>query len=156
MLEMSIPGGAALRLTHLLLDYNGTLAVDGELLPGVAERLTALAPQLDIRVLTADTFGSAAEKLAGLPCTLTILPPGNQAEAKRAALEKVGAGTTASIGNGRNDRLMLAAAALGIAVLQGEGAAPETLLAADVVATDICAALDLLRLPLRLVATLRD
>lgn len=156
MLEIAIPGRATLRLEHLLLDYNGTLAVDGELLPGVAGRLTALSQQIDIRVLTADTFGRAAEKLAGLPCSLAILPPGNQAEAKRAALEKVGAGGAAAIGNGRNDRLMLEAAALGIAVVQGEGAAAETLLAADAVATDIRTALDLLLQPLRLVATLRD
>ena len=36
MLTISIPGGATLDIEHLVLDYNGTLAVDGVLLPGVA------------------------------------------------------------------------------------------------------------------------
>jgi hypothetical protein len=46
-------------------------------------------------------------------------------------------------------------AALGIAVVLGEGAAVEALLAADVAAPSIIAALELLTDPLRLVATLR-
>ena len=50
---------------------------------------------------------------------------------------------------------MLEGAALGIAVIQAEGAAGETLMAADVVAPGILEALDLLANPLRLVATLR-
>ena len=54
-----------------------------------------------------------------------------------------------------NDRLMLQTAGLGIAVMQAEGAAVETVLAADVVVPDIIAGLDLLLHPLRLVATLR-
>ncbi|MCK7578153.1 MAG: hypothetical protein MZV65_22050 [Chromatiales bacterium] len=50
---------------------------------------------------------------------------------------------------------MLAAAALGIVVVQGEGADVQTLLAADVVAPDILTALGLLQAPQRLVATRR-
>jgi soluble P-type ATPase len=60
------------------------------------------------------------------------------------------------VGNGRNDRLMLQEAGLGIAVVQGEGAAVQTALTADVLAPDILTALDLLIHPLRLVATLRS
>jgi soluble P-type ATPase len=54
------------------------------------------------------------------------------------------------------DREMLAAAALGIAVVQAEGTAPETLAIADVVVPTAIHALELLRRPQRLVATLRD
>jgi soluble P-type ATPase len=61
-----------------------------------------------------------------------------------------------ALGNGRNDRLMLKEAALGIALLQAEGAAVEALLAADVVAPDILVALDLLLAPDGLIATLRS
>jgi soluble P-type ATPase len=50
---------------------------------------------------------------------------------------------TACVGNGRNDELMIDAAALGIAVIQGEGAAVLTLQAADVAARQITEALDL-------------
>ena len=43
MISVSIPGWKILQLSHLLLDYNGTIAFDGRLIDGVAERLTALA-----------------------------------------------------------------------------------------------------------------
>jgi soluble P-type ATPase len=155
MLTYDIPGMGKLQLTHLVLDYNGTLAVDGILLPGVAEGLTALAADVNIQVLTADTFGKAAQGLKGLPCELAVLPPGAQDLAKRDFVARIGADACACVGNGRNDRLMLEAAGLGIAVILGEGAAGVTLAAADVVATSITAALDLLRNPLRLAATLR-
>lgn len=39
MIEIEIPGGETLRLEHLVLDFSGTLARDGRLLPGVRERL---------------------------------------------------------------------------------------------------------------------
>jgi soluble P-type ATPase len=139
----------------LVLDYNGTLATDGALLPGVAARLTALAGHLQVHVITADTFGMARAALQGLPCGLLILPPGGQDAAKRAYVEQLGAASVAAVGNGRNDRLMLQAAGLGIVVLGDEGAAAETVASADVVTRDILSALDLLLNPLRLAATLR-
>ena len=43
MIAVDIPGLRELRLEHLVLDYNGTLAEDGKLLPGVATTLQALA-----------------------------------------------------------------------------------------------------------------
>ena len=42
MISISIPGSGSLNLDHLVLDYNGTLAVDGVLLPGVKETLQSL------------------------------------------------------------------------------------------------------------------
>ena len=77
-------------------------------------------------------------------------------QAKLAFIEDLGAAQTVCIGNGRNDRLMLEAAGLGIAVIHEECAASATLAAADVVARSIVDALDLLLEPLRLVATLRS
>lgn len=59
------------------------------------------------------------------------------------------------MGNGRNDRLMLAEAGLGIAVLGREGSSPLALAAADVVVCSAEEALDLLLVPARLEATLR-
>jgi soluble P-type ATPase len=156
VLTVEIPGRPTLRLEHLVLDFNGTLACDGALLPGVRERLTALAQDLTVHVLTADTFGKAAAELDGCPVALTVLPADAQDEAKAAAVRRLGSASVVAIGNGRNDRLMLAEAALGIAVVLAEGAAGETLHAADVVCTDIGAALDLLANPLRLAATLRS
>jgi len=154
MLEIAIPGADTLRLEHLVADFNGTLAVDGELLPGVAQGLGRLAERLAIHVVTADTFGTAAQALAGVACDLVTLPSDRQNEAKRRYVDALGASRCVCLGNGRNDRLMLKAAGLSIAVMQGEGAALETLLAATVAASDIQTALGLLLNPTPLIATL--
>jgi len=155
MLEIAVPGAQSLRFDHLVADFNGTLAIDGVLISGVAEALRSLSARLEIHVITADTFGTARQAVAGIACTTTVLSPGDQDSAKLGYVERLGAAHCVCIGNGRNDRSMLAAAGLGIAVLQGEGAAVETLLAAKVAAPDIGAALGLLINPARLVATLR-
>jgi soluble P-type ATPase len=156
MIGINIPGFKELRLTHLVLDYNGTIAGHGRLIPGVPEKLAVLAPRLAIHILTADTFGTVREQVSPLPADLIVISPGDQAHAKCEYVRRLGAELTVAVGNGRNDRLMLKEAALGIAVLQAEGAAVETLLAADVVAPDILAALDLLLAPDGLIATLRS
>jgi len=156
MIAIDVPGFGPLRLEHIVLDFNGTLAIDGALLPGVGERLAALSTGLAIHVVTADTHGTAARALAGLSCALDVLPASGQAEAKRRFVESLGPERVVAIGNGRNDRLMLDAARLGIAVVQAEGAAAATLAAGDLVAPTIADALDLLLQPLRLLASLRD
>jgi soluble P-type ATPase len=155
MQSTQIPGFGTLTLEHLVLDYNGTLAVDGRLLPGVKVALNALAAEMAIHVVTADTFGKAADGLEGVNCQLTVLDPGRQDQAKVNFVNRLGADRTASIGNGRNDALMLKASALGIVVILGEGASIMSLNAADIVCTDIVSALGLLMHPLRLTATLR-
>ena len=60
-----------------------------------------------------------------------------------------------AIGNGANDALMLKNAALGIALIQKEGACSNTLFSADIVCTSIIDALELIKNPLRIAATLR-
>jgi P-type E1-E2 ATPase len=156
VIEIAIPGDGSFRLNYLVMDYNGTLACNGILLEGVTDRLAALARQLSVYILTADTFGTAGAVLAGLPCTVHILPQVGQNHAKMAIVTQLGRGETVCIGNGRNDKLMLQAAALGIAIIGPEGAAADAVQAADIVAPSIQVALDLLLHPLRLVATLRS
>ena len=155
MISIDIPGYRRLNLAHLVLDYNGTVALDGELVPGVDAALHTLAKALSVHVITADTFGRVEQRLAGLDCRLSILGTGPQDLAKLEYVKQLGCDRTVCIGNGRNDRLMLQEAALGIAVVLQEGAAAVTLGAADVVCTDILRALELLTHPLRLTATLR-
>jgi P-type E1-E2 ATPase len=156
MLRADIPGFGALELTHLVLDLNGTLTVDGALVPGVAERLEALRRHLAVHLVSADTRGNAARLAAGLGVALEPLPATGQAEAKAELIRTLGPAGCVAVGNGRIDVPMLTLARLGIAVVLAEGAAGAALLAADVVCTDIRDALDLLLLPGRLVATLRS
>ncbi|KAB2891017.1 MAG: ATPase P [Desulfobulbaceae bacterium] len=156
MLTIAVPGGQTLLIAHLVLDYNGTIALDGRLIEGVAERLARLAPDLQIHILTADTHGTAARETEGLPCLLAVIPPNNQDLAKLDYIEHIGPQRVAAIGNGRNDCLMLERAVLSIAIVGEEGASGRALAAADLVSTDIAGALDLLLSPKRLQATLRN
>ena len=156
MLSLDIPGFGALRIAHLVLDYNGTLAVDGKLLPGVKRRLATLDSRLRIHVVTADTFSKARIGLRGLNCRLEILQAGAEDRAKAAYVRRLGPSRVACIGNGRNDRLMLRAAALGVAVVHAEGASAQALAAADLIVLSVTHALDLFLRPRRLLATLRS
>ncbi|RLD90937.1 MAG: ATPase P [Bacteroidetes bacterium] len=155
MLTIDIPGQKTLQLTNLVLDYNGTLAVDGTLIPGVSKRLNILTQQLTIHVVTANTFGKAAKNLQAVNCQLTVLSHGNQQQQKADFVLKLGEQNVVAIGNGLNDALMLKQAALGLVVIQQEGVAIKTWQNADVALTSINDALDLLLNPLRLKATVR-
>ena len=155
MLDLTIPGFGRLELADVVCDYNGTLAADGLLVDGVHERIERLSSALRVHVVTADTFGSAATQLQGLPCALTVIDPASQAEAKRDFVKGLGAAHVVAIGNGRNDWMMLDAAALGIAICGAEGVAAEALHVGDIIVGRIVDALDLLLHPKRLVATLR-
>jgi soluble P-type ATPase len=156
MLTIDIPGSGSLNLSYLVLDYNGTIAEDGELINGVADQLLSLSRNLAIHVLTADTHGTVQEKLGSLPCTLHVISPDNQEQSKYEYISGLECRYVAAIGNGRNDRLMLREAALGIGVIQSEGACVAAVNEADIICTSIHDALNLFVIPTRLQATLRE
>jgi soluble P-type ATPase len=155
MIEMNIPGRGLVKLEHLVCDVNGTLAVDGQLLDGMVRALTRLRDRLQLHLLTADTHGRQDLIDRALNLTAHRVQAGEEARQKGEFVHKLCAEHVVAIGQGANDAEMLRAAGLGICVLSPEGAAIETLLAADLVAPDIFAALELLEKPLRIVATLR-
>ncbi len=157
MIEINIPGKYGLvQIEHVVLDFNGTLAIDGKLIDGVKKLLIELSEKFSIHVITADTFGQAKEGLDGIPCNLIILDEYMQSEKKAEYLNKLGSKMKVSIGNGRNDSLMLREAKISIAVIQKEGAFSGSVLNSDIICTNIIDALELLLNPLRLIATLRD
>ena len=150
---LELPGRQPRVFTELVLDFTGTLSLDGSLLPGVSERLQQLAEHLRITVLTADTFGTAIAQLEGLPVEVRLVQNGKD---KADVLRMMSSEKAIAIGNGLNDMPMLEVAGLGIAVIGPEGAVGALLRAAEVVVCDIRDALNLLLHPLRLKATLRD
>jgi soluble P-type ATPase len=156
MIKISILGFKDIELRYLVSDYNGTLSVDGKLLPGVGPLLSELSEHLEIHVITADTFGLAVSQLSQFPIKLKITPLESQSEAKPALVKQLGVENVIAYGNGRNDRLMLKASAIGIVLLQTEGSSVETLAGADPVSKDILDALNLLENPKRLIASLRE
>jgi P-type E1-E2 ATPase len=155
MIEVAIPGFGRLELSNLICDYNGTLATDGLLLSGIRERISRLAERVQIHVVTGDTFGTARSQLADLACDLVVLPALEQAQAKKRFVDGLGGDGVVAVGNGRNDALMLAAAALGIGVCGDEGIATEALQSCVIVVRNIHDALDLLLSKQRLIASLR-
>ena len=152
-LVITVPGRRSVAVSRAVLDFNGTLARDGRLLPGVAARLRKLVRRLRIVVATADTFGKARLALRGLPVDIEIVETGPD---KLRLLTRLGPSHAVAIGNGRNDVLMMRKAALSIAVMGPEGVAGELLAVADVVVRDVREAMDVLLHPLRLSATLRS
>ncbi|SMB99780.1 Soluble P-type ATPase [Thermanaeromonas toyohensis ToBE] len=154
MLQIQLPH-QAIEIKHIVLDFNGTLALDGVLLPGVKERLQDLGKFAELHVFTADTFGSAARECAGLPVKMVRVNAREGGADKARLVKELGAQHTAAVGNGHNDALMFKEAALSLLVLGEEGAAMSALMAAHIVFPSIIAALDFLLKPQRAVATLR-
>ncbi|GLI54957.1 hypothetical protein PM10SUCC1_04720 [Propionigenium maris DSM 9537] len=70
-MKIIIPGGETLEIDHIVSDYNGTIALDGRLIEGVAELMGKLAEEVTIHVITADTFGSVERELQGVPVSYT-------------------------------------------------------------------------------------
>jgi P-type E1-E2 ATPase len=132
------------------------MATDGVLIPGVEERLNRLSSNLEVHVLTADTFGTVREACRNIKGSVGVLPAGTGAPEKEKFVRSLGEKNVVAVGNGMNDRLMLRAAALGILVIGREGASARTLTCADIVVGDILVGLDLLINPKRIIATLRS
>lgn len=155
MVTVEIPGFGNIEIKSLVLDYNGTLAKDGILLDGVANLITQLSEKLDVFVITADTFGSVAKEMEGVPVKIVHMGNGDERNEKLSLIQRQGSQNTAAIGNGNNDELMLKEATVGICMMGPEGCSVKTLQSADVVVYDIKHALELFFYPKRLKATLR-
>jgi len=155
LIEVTIPGRQTYQLSYLVLDLNGTITLDGNVIDGVREKLHALSEQLDIYIVTADTLGGAAAIAKSLGIKMHRVKAGEESAQKLRFIQQLGRENVTSIGNGSNDMAMLKESGLGICVIGPEGAAGEALHASDLVAPDINTALDLILKPARLIATLR-
>lgn len=155
MLRIEISNEFTLTIEHLVLDYNGTLAIDGHMIKGVRELVERISGDLNIHVITANTFGSVHDNLADTNANLVIIGRGNEAQQKADFINTLNPLSVVSIGNGANDALMLKQSALGIAVVQAEGASTQALINSDIVCNSIIDAMSLLLNPVRIAATLR-
>ena len=155
-MTIDIPGYKSLDIENIVLDFNGTIANNGLLIKGVAEWINKISKHFNIYVITADTFGTVRKQLEGINCELTIIPKENQSEAKLEIVRSLNAAHTACFGNGRNDRLMLKEAILGIAIIEDEGTCTETLFASNIVCKSILNAFEIISTPNKLIADLRS
>lgn len=155
MIVETIPGIGKLRIKQLVLDLNGTIALDGKIIQGVAERLDRLRRLLDVFIVTSDTRGDAERVTKGLKAKLHKIKEDEEGIQKLEVVRELGSKETISIGNGSNDVLMLKESLIGICILGREGTSVDAMMVADIIIADINDALDLLLEPDRLVATLR-
>lgn len=155
MIGIRIPGVGQKTIEHVVFDYNGTIAKDGVLIKGVKEGIKQFSDKVGFHVITADTFGFVKKELNGIDCTLIIIPEKDQAQSKLDYIQTLGTQQTLCVGNGSNDRMMLKAACIGIAVLQEEGLSCDSLLSSDLVVRHVLDVFGFLNTPERLIATLR-
>lgn len=155
-MKIKIPGNETLNIQNIVFDYNGTVAIDGKLIAEVSKSINTLSSQFKFYVITADTYGTVQKELEGTNCEVIVIGKEKQDLCKLDFVKQLDSSTVLSVGNGRNDKLMLKESALGIAILQEEGLCTQTLLNSDIVVTSILDVFDFLKDTNRLVATLRN
>lgn len=150
-MRLEIPNREPLTLTHVVFDLNGTLTVDGELIPGVLERFPNVCQRYQCWLVSADTLGRAEHWASALQVPLTVVATGED----KANFVKTLEGGVVVVGNGSNDVAMFRCASLGIAVVGPEGASGKLLRHADVVMPSITEVFNFLLNPKRMMSTLR-
>jgi len=152
---IEIPNFKTLNIKHIVCDYNGTIAKDGLLLPQVKRLLKELSKEYTLHLITADTFGTVHQQLESSQVTIKVLKSNDHTKEKAEYIRALQAEKCAAIGNGNNDKEMLALASVSIALLGDEGCAKDALFNADVLCKNIEDALSLFLHTKRLIATLR-
>jgi soluble P-type ATPase len=123
---IEIPGFGTREIRTVVSDYTGTLSCGGRLAVGLREKLLTLQQSVDIRVISADSFGTANEELAGIVKPDILRTNKHDAE-KQDYVNTFDLKHVAAFGNGNNDRLLLKTVkeggGLAISVDNGEGCA---------------------------------
>lgn len=155
-MKLDIPGYGCFEIHNIVLDLNGTLAIDGKIPEGVRSRIASLLKHFRVIVTSADTHGNLLELATNLGLEAHPLKSDDASREKQALIRTIGAQYTIAIGNGLNDSKMLGEAAIGICVIGQEGASRKALESADIVVNCIEDALDCIMKPKRIVANLRN
>lgn len=156
MIKVQISSDKELKIKNLVLDFNGTIALDGKIKESIKPRIIELARQgLDIYIITADTYKTAYEECKDLPVKVRIYNNCNESKAKGDFVKYLGSENTISFGNGNNDALMFDNSLLSVAIISEEGCFTKSALKSDILMSNILDAFDLLLNQNRLRATLR-
>jgi soluble P-type ATPase len=157
-ISVDIPGFGKRVIHTVVSDYSGTLSCRGKLTSGVKPLLIRLSKQVDLQIITADTYGTALQQLQGIVVP-HLLGQKRQDIEKRDFARKFELRHVAALGNGNNDRFLLAdvkrSGGLAIAVDNGEGCAVDALRHAHIFISGAASALALLVHWKALKATLR-
>lgn len=156
MLTYEIPGRDVVKADNIVFDYNGTIAVRGQLIKEAAPLINQLAQQANVYILTADTYGTVEGECRELNAAVRTFPKENAGAEKQKIVKELGGSKTICVGNGFNDLPMFAEAVLSIAILEAEGVSGKLLMEADIVVRSILEALEILLNPNTVKATLRN
>lgn len=156
MIVYKIPGRETLEIHNLVLDYNGTIAVNGKLIDGVKDLINKLSNELNIYILTADTYGTVEKECKDLNAKILTFPKENAGESKRKIVKELNGYKTICIGNGYNDIPMFKESILSIGIMEGEGSSGELIANSTIVSRSIVEALRIVYNKTMVKATLRS
>lgn len=84
---INIPGFKNIEIKNLVLDYNGTIANNGQLIDGVDTLINKIAENIQVFVITADTFGTVEIQLKNTNCKVLKITNDNQKLQKLALVQ---------------------------------------------------------------------
>ena len=107
MITVPVPGWGELSIEYVIVDFNGTAALDGKLKKEVKEIIDKISRYVKVFVITADTYDTADSELG--PANVAFIKVGKSAsgEEKAKVVRELGPEKIVAIGNGANDALML-------------------------------------------------
>ncbi len=154
MILIERPGQEPLEIDHLLIDFEGTLAMDRRVHPKAKDKINLLSKRLKIYIFVKEEKERAEEVLKKVKAEIIFLNKGEASKQKLELIQSLGSFRTAVIGNGIDDLSIIKEAALGMVILGKEGTSGALIQIANLVFTDVIDALDFLLKPLRQRATL--
>lgn len=154
MIKVDIPGRGKYEIENAVFDYNGTVAVNGDMSKNTQKNLKKLSEYVNIYILTADTYGTVKKKCENLPVSVEVFPTHDAADYKEKIVSSL-SGQSICFGNGYNDIKMFDVADLSICIIEGEGCAGKLLSHSDIIVKSIDDAFELVFNTNRIKATLR-
>jgi len=154
MISIQRPGMESLELHFVLIDFEGTLAMDGRVHPKAKDKVNLLSKRVTVYILTKSSKGKVEETLKKMKAEILYMTEGDSSQQKLDVLQRLGPHQTAVIGNGFDDVQIMEQAGLGMCVIGKEGSSTEAVAKADLVVASVLDALDFLLKPLRQGATL--
>ncbi len=154
MIRIERPELSPVEIEFVLIDFEGTLAIDRRVHPKAKDKINLLSKRAKIYVLTKEKKELIEERLRKVKAEIVYLSESGSSQRKLDLLRQLGPARCVAIGNGAGDAAMIKEAGIGISIIGKEGSAGEAVRNSDLVFIDILDALDFLLKPLRQKATL--
>jgi len=156
MKHIKIPGFGEFDIEYLILDLNGTLAIDGIISESTYKKLEKLKEDFSIFIVSGDIHGNLNKHSESLGVNhISVKSEVSPGQQKLNFAISLGENNSICIGNGNSDVNMIKHAAIGIAVINPEGASLKALSVADIIVLNIDNALECIINTQRIIATLQ-